>query len=381
MSLLQRLCSLPIAFFLAAAALSSSTLTRAAVAQTSPVLSGADVSGLPDIEKAGGIFRDHGKPGDEIKILREHGCSLYRVRLFVDPDPDFKHNYGATQNLAMVTSLGQRIKAAGGMFLLDLHYSDTWADPSHQTKPAAWKDLDFDALVKRVGDYTTEVIHHLQAAGAAPDMVQVGNEITSGILWPDAHLSSGPKADEPTRWRNFVRLLTAGAKAVHAAEQPGKPIRVVLHIHGGGRDGLPTWFFGELKKHGGDAIPFDIIGLSFYPAWNDSIAALKKNADELVKTFGKDILLAEVAYAWKPVTDIEGHDTMQWPTTPDGQRQFLSDVHDLLAHIPAHHGLGYCWWYPDSIQVPGLKIWRNGAEALFDSNGDPLPALSVFARP
>lgn len=368
--------------FIRFATIVAATLS-AHVATAQTPLSGADISALSEIEKAGGVFRDAGgQVGDEIKILRDHGCRLFRVRLFVKPDPDFRKTDGATQDLAIVRSLGQRIKKAGGDFLLDIHYSDTWADPAHQNKPKDWEGLDFNALEKRVGDYTAEVMKDLQSSGAAPDMVQVGNEITSGMLWPDGRLEKGPKDKEPEQWRKFARLLSAGCRAVRAAEQGGKKIPIVLHIHGGGREGLPQYFFKKFMTHGGDKVDFDVIGLSFYPAWKDFLGTLKKNMADLVATYDKDILLAEVAYPWAPVTQIEGRESMEWPQTPQGQTDYLRDTRKALADLPNGRGLGYVYWYSDSINVPNkeLRIWRQGNEALFDQDGKPLPAMKVLGE-
>src|ERR1700691_5117723 len=149
-----------------------------------PFITGADVSMLPTIEKCGGVFSDGGKRGDAIQILADHGCNLFRVRLFVKPDPDYIKNFGAVQSLDYVRGLARRIKATGAIFLLDIHYSDTWADPGKQYTPADWKSLDFDATEKRVHDYTIGVLKDFHADGTMPDMVQVGNEITAGVLWP-----------------------------------------------------------------------------------------------------------------------------------------------------------------------------------------------------
>src|SRR5580700_3192483 len=126
----------------------------AARAADLPFITGADVSMLPTIEKCGGVFSDGGKRGDAIQILADHGCNLFRVRLFVNPDPDYVKNFGAVQSLDYVRGLAKRIKATGALFLLDIHYSDTWADPGKQYTPADWKGLDFDATQKKVHDYT-----------------------------------------------------------------------------------------------------------------------------------------------------------------------------------------------------------------------------------
>ena len=348
---------------------------------TRPVMSGADISALPWIESFGGVFRDDGRPDDEIAILRRHSCRIFRVRLFVEPSQDFAKTWGATQDLASVRKLGQRIKAAGGEFMLDLHYSDTWADPTHQTKPKAWRSLDVDGLANRVGEYTTDVLRDLDAAGARPDWVQVGNEITSGMLWPEGKLHGGPKADEPQKWANFVRFVDSGVKAVRAFEKGGAKIRVMLHVHGGGRPGLPQGFFKRFVEAGGGVVDYDTIGLSFYPTWKDSLADLKTNMAELVRTHDKDVMLAEVAYPWAPVTDIEGRESMQWPMSPAGQADYLRATVAALRAVPGGRGIGFVWWYSDSLPVKGQRIWRGGNEALFDHAGNALPGLRLFKSP
>jgi arabinogalactan endo-1,4-beta-galactosidase len=339
-------------------------------------LDGVDISMLPSIEKAGGVFREGGKPADAIQILRDHGCNLYRLRLFVQPSSDFNGTYGAVQNLDYIRALAKRIKAAGGEFLLDLHYSDTWADPGKQFEPEAWKKLSFDQLVQKVHDYTSAVLADFAADGDEPDMVQVGNEITGGMIWPRGKVNVPPDR-QAAQWQRFAQLFDAGATAVREASTPDHKIRVMIHIHGGGNTGLPQWFFGKFNQN---KVDFDIIGLSFYPAWGGSIDSLKRNMAELVKTYDKDIFIAETSYPWRDIQTDQGNDTMQWPQTPAGQKQFLADLIAALHGVPGGHGLGFAWWYPEAIRTPGLFIWRNGGEALFDESGQPLPALDLFSQ-
>jgi arabinogalactan endo-1,4-beta-galactosidase len=127
-------------------------LTGFARAADQPFITGCDVSMLPTIEKAGGVFSDNGKPGDAIQIMANHGCNLFRVRLFVKPDAEYMPSFGAVQDLDYVRGLAKRIKATGAIFLLDIHYSDGWADPGKQFTPEAWKNLGFDDLKKKVHD-------------------------------------------------------------------------------------------------------------------------------------------------------------------------------------------------------------------------------------
>src|ERR1019366_5476999 len=198
--------------------------------------------------------------------------------------------YGAVQDLDYVRALAKRIKKAGGGFTLDIHYSDTWADPGKQFTPADWKSLEFDALKQQVGDYTTSVLQDLQANDCLPDMVQVGNEITAGMLWPLGKVEYSPPdtpENETRQWKRFAELFNAGAAAVRKVSADSKkPIRIILHIHGGGRDGLPKWFFGKFNSNPAD---YDVIGLSFYPAFDDSLDNLKQNLQDVIQTTGKDV--------------------------------------------------------------------------------------------
>src|SRR5580692_8597028 len=153
----------------------------AAASQPSPFYLGADISGLTQVEAGGGVYMDGDKPGDPLAIFMRNGWTCFRLRIWVDPR-------NGVNGLAYTTKLAKRIKAAGGTFMLDFHYSDWWADPQKQNKPAAWAKLDFDALVKQTEDYTSNVVRTLKQAGATPDFVQIGNEITGGLLWPDAQV-------------------------------------------------------------------------------------------------------------------------------------------------------------------------------------------------
>ena len=352
--------------------MSSSSLALAA----SPFYVGADVSMLPEIERAGGVYRDDGQPQDCLRILADHGYNLFRLRLFVNPTKDFNKSWGATQDLACVRALAKRVKAVGGSFLLDLHYSDTWADPGKQFKPSAWKDLDFDALEKRVHDYTAEVLADLAKHDASPDMVQVGNEIASGILWPDGKVLNAKGDDEALQWQRFTRLLNAGAKAVREASKSGQPIQIMLHVHGGGRRDMAKWFFGE--KLGRYPVDYDIVGLSFYPAWDDRMGPLKQNLIDAVRATGKDVIVAETSYPWRPIEGAKSKEALEWPQTLDGQRRFLQDLVAAIRATPDDRGRGFIYWYPEAIPVTNLHIWRGGGEALFDAEGNALPALNLF---
>ena len=338
-----------------------------------PFYVGADVSMLPELEKAGAVYTDGGAPGDAIAILRRHGINLFRIRLFVDPQHDVTKDWGATQGLANLRALARRVKASGAAFLLDLHYSDTWADPGNQSKPKAWADLHGAALERKVHDYTAGVLATLKADGTLPDLVQVGNEITPGMLWPDGKLDGKTPAESEAKWTAFARLVKAGASAVRGASTPGYPIRIMVHIDGGDRDGLAKWWFDHFQKQGVD---YDLIGLSFYPAASGEGAFdhLKANLADAAK-YGKGVMVAEVAYPHAP-----GPDALKaggiWPATPAGQAAALRDVIAAVRALPA--GRGVIYWYPESRPVNGLDVWMGGSYALFDAKGEALPALRAL---
>jgi arabinogalactan endo-1,4-beta-galactosidase len=208
-------------------------------------LLGADISTLTQVEQRGGVFRDAGnadagKADDAIAIFRRHGWNCFRLRLFVNPNG----RGGVINSLDYTRALAKRIKASGATFILDIHYSDTWADPQHQVKPAAWKDMDFDAMEVAVEKYTAGVMADLKQNGALPEIVQVGNEITGGTLWPDAQVAvplSTVKVfdstvkpikvpqpyDDAKQWDRLTRILAAGVRGVRESTVPSDGVRVL----------------------------------------------------------------------------------------------------------------------------------------------------------
>jgi len=340
---------------------------------TGKVFLGADVSALARIEQAGGVFRDAGQAGDALAILHAHGSNGFRLRLFVNPnDSDVQVN-----NLPYTIALAKRVKTAGAKLLLDFHYSDTWADPGHQTTPAAWASLGYDSLVQRVQNYSDSVMTQLKLAGALPDIVQVGNEIDDGILWPIGQLYVTP-ADSATEWTQFTGLIKAAIRGVRAALGPGDSVRIMLQYSQGGSAGGTQWFFDHMAAYG---VPYDLIGLSYYPFWHGTLAALQANLQATAQRYGRDIMVVETAYPWRAggwEGMVTNQSAMTWIVSPQGQGQFLKDVLDAVAATPNGHGAGVVWWYPESIQVPGLFVWGGGSLALFDSSGNLLPAAAQF---
>lgn len=335
-----------------------------AVAATDPgFLIGGDVSALPVLEQHGAVYRQDGRRGDALVILRRTGMNCFRLRLFVSPN----HEGIVANDLAYTLALARRVKATGAALILDLHYSDTWADPAKQFKPAAWASLPFDQLVAQVGAYTRSVLAQFAREGVTPDIVQIGNEITNGMLWPDGRVEFA-HGEELAAWSRLVRLLRAGIEAVGSG--PGRP-QVMLHVESTGNVPRTLAFFRHVQTAG---LHFDLVGLSYYPEWHGGIADLKATLDAVAETVRKPIVVVETAYPWKPDEHWRGRPHLDWPLTPAGQREFLQAVVAAVRAVPGGLGRGVCYWYPESVVVPGVHSWLGGSCALFDDRGRLLPA-------
>ena len=334
---------------------------------------GGDISALERIERAGAVFRDNGQPGDAIAILRAHGANGFRLRIFVNPnDSEVQVN-----DLAYTLRMAKRIKNAGAKLLLDFHYSDTWADPGRQTTPAAWTNLGFDSLARVVETYTAHVIAQLKHEGTLPDIVQVGNEIDHGMLWPVGAIGVAG-ADTLLEWEHFTGLIKAGIRGVRDALAPNDSVRIMLHYSGGGNLAGTRWFFDHMSRYG---VPYDLIGLSYYPWWHGTLGDLRANLAATADRYGIDLMVVETAYPWR-AGGWEGFATntatMAWPISRTGQATFLHDVRAAVVATPHEHGAGVVWWYPEAIPVPGLYVWAGGSLALFDSTGNVLPAVAAI---
>src|SRR5215813_569717 len=189
LEIVQRQSAVFLRCFAACALVVALLVTFTQLVNAQEFMAGADISSLKVLEDHGATYTDNGVPGNAIDILRDHGVNWFRLRLFVNPNS--ASDPFVINDLNYTIALAQRAKSVGAKLLLDLHYSDTWADPGHQTKPAAWSSLSFTDLVQRVHDYTRDAISSMNQAGVLPDMVQVGNEISNGMLWNSGYVWTG----------------------------------------------------------------------------------------------------------------------------------------------------------------------------------------------
>jgi arabinogalactan endo-1,4-beta-galactosidase len=312
---------------------------------------GADVSFLPQAESLGTVFHDKGAPAPGLQILRSHGYGWVRLRLFNAPAT-------LPNDLAYTIAEAKQAKALGFGLLLDFHYSDDWADPGHQITPLAWQKLNHRQLTDAVFRYTRDTIQEFREAGVLPDMVQIGNEITAGILWPDGKL--------PDHWDNFNDLIAAGIRGVKEGSGTERKPKIMIHIDKGGNIDATRWFFSNLAA---GHVDFDVIGQSYYPWWEGSLGDLKANLDFMAHEYGKPIIIVETAYSWHP--DNYTKSRGPFPETPEGQRAFLEALAKVVAATPNGLGRGIFWWEP-AVRGP---LSRRG---LFNDDGDALPALNVF---
>ncbi len=316
---------------------------------------GADVSFLAFAEQKGVVFKDGevAKPG--LQILKDHGYNWVRLRLFHNPDR-------LPNDLKYTIAQARAAKKLGFKFLLDFHYSDTWADPQKQFIPRAWEGYSHAQLVAAVRAYTRDSVTALRQAGAMPDMVQIGNEVIGGMLWPDGRL--------PQNWNNFADLLKAGIRGVEDAAQNAARPEIMIHIDRGADWQATRDFFDHCHELG---VEYDVIGQSYYPWWHGSLNDLRTNLEHMARTYEHDIVLVEVAYNWRPAEYREKQ--APFSETPEGQRDFLRQVTDIVKHTPSGRGRGVFWWEP--AVLPGSLASRG----MFDAKGNALPVMHVFDRP
>ena len=230
---------------------------------------GADVSFLRQAEQQGVVFKDRNQAKSGLQILKDHGFNWIRLRLFHTPTE-------LPNDLPYTIAVARQARELGFKFLLDFHYADDWADPGKQPIPKAWQGKSHADLVKAVYEYTRDTIAAFRDASVLPDMVQVGNEVINGMMWPDGRL--------PAQWDNFADLVYAGINGVDAGRGNGKRPKIMIHIDRGADAQATRAFFDKLNSYD---IPYDIIGQSYYPWWHGSLNDLRRNLEFMAKEYQK----------------------------------------------------------------------------------------------
>ena len=334
--------------------------------QSNEFMKGVDLSMLKQVEDNGGLFYDNWNQIDPIQEFNSKGINTVRLKIWHNP----LLNYN---DLESVLEIAERVKNAELDLLLDFHYSDTWADPSNQNKPAAWENLNFDTLCDSIEQYSRYVITKLKNQNTLPKYVQIGNETDCGFLWPDGYVCG--ESNNDIQWNKLRDLFMHAIEGVNTALDFEDSLKIISHVSSGG-----NWFFGNLLE---EDIPIDILAISYYPMWHGTLADLNQNINMLATQFGKPVLVVETAYpftlSWNDNTNnILGLETQLldgYEASEEGQFSFLYDLISLVHDND--FGYGICYWAPDWISTSQFgSPWEN--QALFDFDGQLLDAVSVF---
>ena len=329
-------------------------------------IKGVDISMLKQVEENGGLFYDNGNQVDAIEIFKDKGFNTVRIKIWHTPSL----NYNSTESVLETAS---RAGSVGLDILLNFHYSDTWADPSNQSKPSAWNNLNFEALCDSVKQYSHEVIIRLKNQNTLPKYVQIGNETDCGFLWPDGYVCG--ESNSEIQWTKLKNLFLHAIEGINSALDIEDTLKIISHVSSGG-----NWFFNNLMS---DEIDFDILGVSYYPMWHGTLADLNQNINELSNQFQKSVLVLETAYPFTLQWNDNTHNILglatqllpEYEASEEGQGLFLDDLISLIDENI--FGQGICYWAPDWISTNQFgSPWEN--QALFDFEGESLEALSVF---
>ena len=374
----------------------ATTITGAV--DTDNFVRGVDVSTLDMLEDLGARYYQNNVESDALTILKNNGANYVRLKLWVDPYDENGNPYGGGNNdYATTLALARRAKNLGMGVLIDFHLSDFWTDPANQIKPKAWKDLSYSELKTTLYNYMKDTLNNFAAAGIVPEMVQVGNEISTGILHDDGKVGNGNED-----FSNLAGLLESAIAGVRASSASNT--KIILHLDMGGQNSLYTWFFGGLLTASPN-LDFDVFGLSYYPMWHGTMEGLQYNINYLASTYGKEVCIVETAYAWTTEDGdgvgnvfISGDEEVGgYPATVEGQFAFMNDLESVILNVPNDKGLGYFYWEPEWLPVENgtyatdagvaykndtytpCNTWDN--MTLFDFNGNALSSIKVLNQP
>ena len=340
---------------------------------------GGDVSSLVRGEQLGGVYYTaDGQQENALQILSAAGMNYARLRVWVNPVDGF-------DNEQQLLEGAREAKEHHLKLFLDFHYSDTWADPGHQTIPSAWANDSLSQLESDLYTNSAKIVRDLVRQGTPPDMVQTGNEVNGGFLWP-----TGLDYGSTSAWPTFGALLKSAIAGVKSADPHTK---IALHIANAADWGGVQWFYDNAEAQG---VPFDVIALSYYSYWHGYLDELQSTLDNTAARYGKPIVLAETAYPWTltsgdPTASLSFSTASELETgyaaTPAGQEAMFRDTLSIVQAVPNGLGLGAFYWEPTWTVVKGNGWdptdpasgdgWEN--QAMFDYNDTALPVISDYA--
>ena len=344
------------------------------VTSTSALLVGVDISFVELFESFGVIYRDEqGQPKDLFQLMENNSINVIRLRLFTANEEQAQkdpYNHGNTLNLTL--KLARRIKTHGLQFMLDFHYSDTWADPTHQTKPIAWANLTFEQLTNTLYNYTRDSLRAFVAQDTIPQYIQIGNEITNGMLFPDGYTGNN------SNWTQFITLFDAASQAVRMVLQ--NETKIIVHI-------TPSTNWSSAKSffdHAIGNIDFDIIGLSYYPYWDHNLIDLRFCLEQLSLNYDKQIFIVETDYRWKE----DGHlnssmkNVTGFDETPEGQMHYAEYLAEMLSNLTdKKRENGLFWWGTEYVATQNnTKLDGFELRSFFNASGVALPIVRSFGK-
>ncbi|MCM1102943.1 MAG: glycosyl hydrolase 53 family protein [Clostridium sp.] len=349
------------------------------------MIKGVDVSMIRELELHGASYYRNGQKENLFFLLKECGVNMVRLRIWQDPYDEAGNPYGGGGNdLKTTAEIAGQAAENGLEFMLDFQYSDFWADPAKQIKPKTWSRLKGKALETAVYLHTRDTLKVLRNRGLCPAMVQVGNEITKGLLWPDGHVD---------RTENMAALLKAGIQGVREECPDAK---IVLHLDFGTDNRMYRQWFDAVSPY---ALDFDVIGMSYYPHWNGSLQLLSENMNDVSARYGKEVLIAETSIGYTTDTlgcrgivySEEQEKATGYPATAEGQEAFLRDLYAAVRNVQNQKGIGVFYWEPAWLPIPdctwasesGSRYMQDRMEggnamanqALFDAAGNVNRAL------
>lgn len=332
-----------------------------------------DLSFQPELISGGVQYQDgSGTQIDLLPFVENAGVNLIRLRLWHTPNDDHS-------SLEEVVSYAQQVNQAGMDILLDIHFSDTWADPGNQQVPNAWEGLEIEMLKDSIYNYSKRVMDRFKSKNTLPVIVQIGNETNSGFLWNAGRVGGAFNENWPA-YAALTNSAIAGIKSVDVHNE------IDILIHYAGFNGI-EWFMEQFQNYNVD---FDIIGISYYSIWHEQdFTQVQSELASIAQSFSQKILVVETSYPWTlewndwtdNIWGLESQLIPGYAATPEGQKSYLIELKSILKNLPNNKGIGFCYWAPDWVAYKGPEatdgsIWENAT--VFDFEYKALPAIEAF---